>query len=807
MRTSPAGDIDCTTSNHTAQLSSPTETHFSPVDQSSEQRGKHTKNASSSVNSYSQRDSRVHSIYDRYLYSREQPPGTPSLLRKASSRRVQLGRLNSIKEMPSPSNTASAQATMAFKKKRQSSVLFAPGTKGDRGQRESQAWAGMMMNNVSSDDSDSDDSDDVRAPRIPPPSSSAGQSQDGRNRASWSSRAAAVGSRPPDSASQNPPTLKLLGLRSVKDGGAPMGGNGSTSPQPSRHLQAEQQQQSGKRTPSPAFDMIADQAKQQEAAQRDRIASTSDYGDELDRHGSYIDFGGADGFGGRGAKGDSRGYQLEDGPVPPASSSLQPPKSPYADQPLSPRTALTQQLGLVTPQSPAQSPGRQGESYFPPALPSHRSASGHQEALPRSLLPASNQGQHLQQRGPPQAVSPVRTGPPAQSIDFHRGAPPNGFSSPQYRGQSPAMAPLRTSPGPTPMPVALPSPVRPNHGAIMMATPAPFAGGAPQGQDPSRRPTRGPGFSDSPQVGGRGPVRRQPSMLRRSMAFFTGNSEGQQGPSRQQQQGGPNNSQRRSLFRRSMAFITGRSMPPPPPDSSTDVDDADAPQPRVNGFVDEKPKNRKSEYLGASGMGDEWDYSGYGAKFWKRFSVAQRKEMEGANKDSDAFRRKTESRRKWIMCMSLLGGVVIISAVVAIVIWRESVTTSDIPGAVDRQRNGVNAETAPNGGVTVNGNTNAATDQGTVAANPTEPATSVQTRSTSTRRRKHRTKSGKNRREATPTQFVEEIKRSIEPKSIYYGGIHPLPRGHEGQLVRRRRGSLDASHGALVTPAPQAAGE
>jgi len=697
--------------------------------------------------------------------------------------------------MSSPSHSQSAAA---MKSNRQSTVAFADGTKGSRNNRESQAWAGMMTGNLSSDDSDSDDSDDERLAKVPAvPSSSAAKSP---ARASWSSRAAAVGSRPPDSASQNPPSLKLLGLKSAKEGGAPMGNYGSQSP---NHLTT---QQTRDRTPSPSFDMVAEQVRH--SPQKDRIISTSDYGDELDRHGSYIDFGGADGFGGgRESKSVARGYQLEDGPVNPASSSLEPPRSPNV-QPLSPRTALTHQLGLITPRPsqehpPPPSPNQptrpvEQESYFPPVMPN---------ASSRNLMPGGTQMQQQQQRQqPPRGLAPISVPPPVQNVPLQRGQPAPGYPSPQHQGPPPMIGQTRNAPGPAPVPVSLPSPVYPQSGAQMMANPPSYGGGRPS-QDNRFGPPPGPGFSDSPQVGGRGQMGRKPSLLRRSMAFISGSDAQQSYPS-QQQPGRPNNSQRKSLFRRSMAFLSGRPMPAPiqqqqeqQPDGLSTDDDADAPQPRVRGFVDEKPKNRKSEYLGASGMGDEWDYSGYGAKFWKRFSVAQRKESEGANKDSEAFRRKMEKRRRYIMCMSLFGGVIIIGAVVAVVIWRESVQSSDIPGAVDREHNGVNAASQSGG---VNVNANSASEDDTTYTSQTDYGTTEAVRATTTTKKHHHHKNTNNRREMLATMGVADvIKRQVEGVSPYYGGIHPLPRGLDTQMIRRRR-HTERSLEAQITPAPHA---
>jgi hypothetical protein len=702
----------------------------------------HNRNPSvSTVYSYSQRDSRVQSIYDRYLYRQESKRLARNPSAVSTKSRKGIKRLASIKEM---SRSASSR------KKRQSVAMTNRESK-----PENSAWAGMMMGNVSSDESDSELSETEDKPA--PSTSTKKFTPTDRARASWSSRAVAVGSRPPDSASQNPPTLKLLGLKSVKDGGAPIGFSSSRSPSPHLDVKQQQQQQQQSRNANPAFDMVAEGKK---GGNADRIVSTSDYGDDAGRHGSYIEFGDASK---KTLASPTRGYQLHDGPVHQAPSSLVPPVSANAREPLSPRTALTQELGLNTPQpAPSQSTG-----YFPPAS---------QSSAPRNLMQASQIRQQIERS--PQAPMPIMAPAPAQSIQLQRGSPPPIDIRPAPSNLTQMRSPIGAAP--SPMPIPLPSPVYPpSAGAPLMGNPPAYYNERPS-IDTRRGPASGPGFSDSPQVGGR-QMARKPSLLRRSMAFMTGSNLAP--PHQRQPSAGMG---KKGLWRRSMAILTNR---PIQPAAIPVQDDLDSPLPRVAGFLDEKPKSRKSEYLGASGMGDEWDYSGYGAKFWKRFSTAQRREMEGANKDSENFRKKIAKRRKYIMMMSILGGIAIIGGVAAIIIWRESFPSPATPGALDKENGGVNEATKPNVGSAA---TTVTTDDTAVT---TTSAADAAATTTSTRRHHHNGK----RAAATPMlTAVEQIKRDIVASApSYYGGVHPLPRDvPAGDLIRRRK----HAERALTTP-------
>lgn len=691
------------------------------------------------------------------------------------------------------------------RKKRQSSIIFAKGTKRHDGTntaegaqpnntRDSQAWAGMMMGDMSSDDESDSDRSDIDAlrsrkpePRSQPPSSSTNNSVDSAAgaRASWTSRAAAVGSRPPDTASQNPPSLKLLGLKSVKDGGIPLGGNGSrNADQPplspaismrqeierrqmeeqqkhEQQLRVEQQREAAirNRTPSPAFEMIEEERRQmqnrnmqplqqarplQQNSDNLRVRSNSDYGEEAGRHGSMIDFSGTDGFGSLNNKANQmqnshsgRGVELQDEPVrnnlplaersrpqPRQQASLGPPQDPFANQPTSPRTALTQELGLGT-RSPSPFHGGMSNTqnqYGPPGQ-QRQNQQGYQvqqrnvtspfqdprpvQPPPRSDSASSGMHQGRHPAGPQQSYQQQdsmigQNGEAAQ----RRGPPPPlslmpGNSGGQMGNQMIAPpGPFRGGP-PSPHPIPLPSPVhipmqsdmqrngsRPGPGP-RNGGPDGYQGMLPGAQQGGPLPHQG-SFSNAQGGPRNNPPARRPSLFRRSKAFLTGSNVGSN-PQNSQQQQQQQQQQRRSLFRKSMALFTGRgaeSGPAQQHNLDSGDGDSNAPAPRVQGFVDEKPKDRKSHYMGGGGMGDEWDYSGYGAKFWKRFSVAQHKLQAGDFADLEEKRMKVARRKKFTMFATLIGGLLIILAVVAVVIWRESTPTSDVPGAIDRSNGG-----------------------------------------------------------------------------------------------------------------------
>ncbi|EPQ28821.1 uncharacterized protein PFL1_03624 [Pseudozyma flocculosa PF-1] len=678
----------------------------------------HTQNTPSQQ--FRGRDSRVVSIYDKYLYDpkdlESSDPRRRELARKASRMRLQ-GKAANVHE-------ANGQNPPQRK-----SIAFAQGTKtrdrpqdGPAPDRDSGAWGlgmGMLDDNASGSDSDSEDG------HRPPPRSAPVQQTDNRfadqqssrsasaERGSWSERAAAVGQRPPDNASQNPPSLKLMGLKSAKNGG-------SIPPAPPQQT--------------------LDSSYGTDSERQRRIPSTSDYGDNTSRHGSTINFGaGHDSLDSSGAPGQQRLQQ-------PANANT---SDSQNRRPISPKTELTRQLGLVTPNAPPPGHPQQGD-YFQGAThgqgvaPAPGNFSG--PSPPRSAGP-TNPFDNPHNPPPPQhggrapsPMAPPRSPgfAPGPAGPFPRGAqggmPPNGrMPSPGMAPPSPYGPPGSMPRGPSPQPMAPPNvppnvlqrgpqpgphpqqqmlspsggPVRyangqgppsPGHGPMPMRGPSPGPGpmrGPPPGPGPMRGPqptgpagpmgpngfaggpqppqqrNMGPGFSDSP-----GPQKRQ-SIFRRSMAFFNGApGPGSQGPAGQHgPPGGAPAGKRQSLFRRSMAFLGGnggppRAQPPPPAD----------PVPRVKGFEDdtEKPDHsRKSQFLGAGGAGFEWDAQGQGAKFWRRFSVAQKTaHTQKMEEGSKAWHETMAVGKRKLIVLTVISLTILVGTIVGIIVWREMVSPS-----------------------------------------------------------------------------------------------------------------------------------
>lgn len=596
-------------------------------------------------------------------------------------------------------NNPAMSARSGDKKKRQSSVMFAKGTKGDDGPpisampRTSTGSAydgfGALMDEYSDDSGDEDSDDNQPRRQGNPASNSANPNQP---RESWGARALAVGERPPDSASQNPPTLKLLALKSQREGGAPIGNGGGLSP----HGPVSP------RTPSPAFDMVdGDHSARNNPPQRrpDVEQSVSEYGDNSSRIGSTIDFAGAagaahagqgsDGFGGGPANASNMAAAPQQQSAHPAALQAQtgrtggPQAGPTLNGSTDSRHALTAQLGLESPQGNAQSPQAQGAQgdYF---------GSRGEVPLSRSAGPgpAAPQGGAYMPPQAPQAAM-VRNGPSPYG--------PNGSPSPPRNpfGDAQAARPLVSPPGGGPggppgpgygggpgqargPPPQYGGPRGPNNQGPPPPQPYNMQGGPPPsmagpGPVPRPRPPK-PGFSDAPQQ------QQRQSLFRRSMAFISGNGDGpQRRPS--------TNGKRQSLFRRSMAFLSGKPAEPAPEEPEN------SPAPRVRGF-EEKPEHdpRKSQFMGGSGMGDEWDAAGAGAKFWKRFSVAQKHYQEGDTSalTSKQFQEKAQARRKAATVLAGIGGVCIIGAVIGIIVWRESVSsnTDSAPGSINKAEHG-----------------------------------------------------------------------------------------------------------------------
>ncbi|PWN29667.1 hypothetical protein BDZ90DRAFT_273571 [Jaminaea rosea] len=641
-----------------------------------------TASAFQPSNDQPQRESRIHSIYEKYLYDPKDLQSTDPVIRQLARKHSQRQQHN---RMPSAA------------KKRQSAVGFAQGTKGDGPSSNANA-NGKPRNSTGSayegfgalmdEYSDSDDSDN-EAPR---PDRAGASQQRGAVRESWSARAQAVGERPPDSASQNPPTLKLLGLKSQREGGQPLGrpNNG-----PATLVSPSYQRE---RAPSPAFEMLSEvnEPRAQPVARHGiNEQSVSEYGDGGSRVGSTIDFTGqgSDGFG---------GAPVVQSQVPPQSQSRQMQQQQPARGPVSPpravnnglqpssasnpRKALTAQLGLDTPlpSKPASpSNGPQGD-YF-----SARGNGGNHEVElsrddPFNTTPRSPQAAMV--RGPPSSSSSFGASSPTEKT--------NPFGS----GDSPPGRMLVAGPGPQGYgPRSPTSPMRPE--APLIAQQQGYNRGPPQpilrnGNDvspmamPRPQPAPGPGFSQQ------APPQKRQSVFRRSMAFVTGGggepSWQQQQQQQQQQQGyqqGPGGNKRQSIFRRSMAFLSGKPAPAPAP-APEPLEENHAP-PRNRGFDNEKEMiSRRSQYLGGGHKGDEWDVNGAGANFWRRFNEAQR-HANPNDKMEMTSRRYTEkaiTRRKLSLWLSGLGGVLIIAAVIGIVIWREGKASNDNgnPGSINK---------------------------------------------------------------------------------------------------------------------------
>lgn len=616
-------------------------------------------------------------------------------------------------------------------KKRQSSVMFARGTKGEDARtdpstmpRSSTGSAydgfGALMDTYSDDDSDIDSDDDhtrraqptqSHAPlqsSIPPPSHPS-QPDQRSQRESWSARAQAVGQRPPDSASQNPPTLKLLGLKSQKEGGAPLGSasNGAHAHAP---------------VGSPPFTIIAEEdsvrsshngALRTNPPQRNfaHEQSMSEYGDNSSRVGSTIDFAGhqghaghgSDGFGGFGGDAmtstpSGNFLQPNDLRSPPQAATVLRPSQGQA-QNLNPRKALTAQLGLDTPLPegpPSPSPRQpQGGDYF--------SRGGPDAPPPGSEIPlqrnTSNESSNFGGSGPRTPESVMVRSPP-----HGNGSLPPGDPFTDRAAGRPLVSPPRggggggggSAGGPSPpmnSQMRQPPPGY-NNGPPPHAGRGPSPMGAPQSY---ARAAPGPGFSDSQRPS---QDQRRQSIFRRSMAFMTGNSGpnasqgnnyGDAGP-QPRVGGGGGGGNRQSIFRRSMAFLSGnnnRPAPAPAPENP----DANCPAPRVRGFDEKEVRDRRSQYWGGGGQGAEWDTYGQGSRFWRRFSAAQKHAQAPNDKmemTSRTMREKIAAQKKLATWLAGLGGILIITAVVAIVIWRESKSSPQDanPGSINKGEHG-----------------------------------------------------------------------------------------------------------------------
>lgn len=674
------------------------------------------ESSSSIAFSMNPRDSRVVSIYDKYLYDpkdlESSDPRRRELARKASQLKLH-GRpandmdangLRSAGQQPNPRPTqqrksitfsqaaklsdgrAATSVNAGHSHPRQSN----PGALSDHRHhshdshdRDSGAF-GLGLGMLGASDSESDsDSDDDRTARNPSRIDNLQHSKDSDRPDSWTDRAVAVGHRPPDNASQNPPSLKLMALKSAKQGGR------------------------------------LSEASQDDRSSRLAVNNNNNFVDRTSRHGSTIGF--------AGPPMDSQ----------PATGSAD---SANTSKRLSARTALTKQLGLASP-----NPELSGAA-------ANRGPSSDQRGGPHDYFDSRAPG--VTHAGPPRGSA----GPPP--IDIAR-AQQHGFDNAQHnaQGQSSPMSSQHAS-GSTPNsatplrspgygPSGMPSPNHPNGHAHVppnvlqrgppssygqRGPPGPYgAPGVPnhpsslqagpgartppnnlqrgpgpnQGASGARGPQGpggnfGPSFSDAP-----GPPKRQ-SIFRRSMAML-GAGGPQAGPPGHNP--GPHNAarsqpgqKRQSFFRRSMAMLAGQSGPPDAPSQGGQQMRMPAPAvprapsaPRVQGLQNdfEKPDHpRKSQFLGAGGEGAEWDTDGEGAKFWRRFSMAQKN--AGSHKLEDgsrAWMATMASGKRKLIVMGVIALVALVGIIVGVIVWREIVSpsgsTSDEPSSIYKANLGV----------------------------------------------------------------------------------------------------------------------
>ncbi|ETS59632.1 hypothetical protein PaG_06556 [Moesziomyces aphidis] len=670
------------------------------------------ESSSSIAFSTNPRDSRVVSIYDKYLYDpkdlESSDPRRRELARKASQlklhgRPVNALDANGLRSVDSANSRSPQRKSIAFSHNtkladgRTAASATAPsnGTRqhpqpsyhasasserfDESHDRDSGAFGlglGMLGGSDSESDSDSDD-ERRKAPRNKALDQLKHSAELTRSD-SWTDRAVAVGHRPPDNASQNPPSLKLMALKSAKNGG--------------------------------------DASRTSQDDRRSRLTAQDNLVDRTSRHGSTIGFGGS---------------HIDDHPDPRAQANQPPSKH------LSARAALTKQLGLASPNpeanghahpnrgpSPAHSSGP--HDYFdnrapnvtqprpnqrsagPPPIDVARAQNG-LGGRPQDVRGApSPMGSHHGSVSTPTSATPLRSpgysahgmpspnhpnagvAPPPNVLQ--RGPPspydqrggPVGPGGPGGPGGPPQYGPRdgnpRAGPGPGPGPGAGP----PHPSSLQAGNHA----RPPPGQYPRQAGPPGPNqsFSDAP-----GPSKRQ-SLFRRSMAMLGGGP--QAGPAGYGQQRGGPPQKRQSLFRRSMAMLTGNNAGPAPQQRGPQMPvpaPARAPAaPRVQGLQNdfEKPDHpRKSQFLGAGGEGAEWDTNGEGAKFWRRFSMAQK--TAGTHKVEDgsrAWMASMASGRRKLIVMGFIALVTLVGIIVGVIVWREIVSpsgsTSDEPTAV-----------------------------------------------------------------------------------------------------------------------------
>ncbi|SPO27124.1 uncharacterized protein UTRI_10585_B [Ustilago trichophora] len=686
------------------------------------------------------RDSRVVSIYDKYLYDpkdlESSDPRRRELARKASQLKLHGRPANDMDanglRSGGPSNARPAQRkSIAFSQntkitdghtasshippshnQRPSYASASPNQNSDTYDRDSGAF-GLGLGMLGGSDSESDtDSDDDRSPQNNPALDKLKRAKDSDRPDSWTDRANAVGHRPPDNASQNPPSLKLMALKSAKE--------------------------------------RADLSRSSQDERNSSLAVDNNFVDRTSRHGSTIGF---------------AGHPMDN--QRPSRSA----EAGNSSKRLSARTALTKQLGLASPnpeafgasQSRGASPNQRAapQDYFdsrapnatparspprnagPPSIDVNRAqqhayAQRNDHGMPSPMGSASTPNSATPLRspgyGPDGMPSPnyphgqgqmppnvLQRGPPSP---YGQRGPPGGPSGPGDFGrgnQHPYnnTSPTRQGPGSGP-PNGGPNGAHPSSLQAGGARPPPNSmqrGPGPQGQNgppqnrgpPGSNGNFGPSFSDAP-----GPSKRQ-SIFRRSMAMFGGGP--QAGPPGNGPPRGQPQQKRQSLFRRSMALLTGGNnnnggAPPPQGGQQMRMPAPNAPRapaaPRVQGLQNdwEKPDHpRKSQFLGAGGEGAEWDTNGEGAKFWRRFSMAQKNAgSQKLEEGSKAWMASMASGRRKLIVMGIIALVSLVGIIVGVIVWREIVSpsgsTSDEPSSIYKANLGAKGNPATSSSLT-----------------------------------------------------------------------------------------------------------
>ncbi|SPO27468.1 uncharacterized protein UTRI_10585 [Ustilago trichophora] len=657
------------------------------------------------------RDSRVVSIYDKYLYDpkdlESSDPRRRELARKASQLKLHGRPANDMDanglrtlgpSIPRPAQRKSIAFSQNTKvtdghtasshnppsqNQRPSYTSASPDHNHDTSDRDSGAF-GLGLGMLGGSDSESDtDSDDDRLPPKNPALDQLKRAKESDRPDSWTDRANAVGHRPPDNASQNPPSLKLMALKSAKERG-----------ELSRSCQDER---------------------------ISTLAVDNNFVDRTSRHGSTIGF-----------AGHSMHIQ-----GPPESA-----QAANGSKRLSARTALAKQLGLASPNPDAvgassnrgTSPNQRTapHDYFDSRAPNATQA----QSPPRSAGPPSIDVNRAQQHtyaqrndhgmpSPMGSASTPNSATPLRSPGYGPNGTPSS-SHPHGQGQMPPNVLQRGPPSPYGQrgpPGGGPggpggfgrenqqlnnntSPIHQGPGQNGAHPSSLQAGGArpppnnmqrgpgPQGQNvppqtrgpPGPNGNFGPSFSDAP-----GPSKRQ-SIFRRSMAMFGGGPQAGP-PGNGPRPNGPPQGQppqkRQSLFRRSMALLTGGNtnnggalpaqggqqmrMPAPHVPRAPEA-------PRVQGLQNdwEKPDHpRKSQFLGAGGEGAEWDTNGEGAKFWRRFSMAQKNAgSQKLEEGSKAWMASMANGRRKLIVMGIIALVSLVGIIVGVIVWREIVSPS-----------------------------------------------------------------------------------------------------------------------------------